>query len=269
MPTIGRILVLLCLTAPTLHAQSTEADIKARLLDKPLYLRGSWSDDNLSFDATGQLTSRSATTSFTLSGFDLDKLTLKHDKLLLEGHRVGIEFEADLPQRVPLNVGKPKEHKDERLHIEIVTPPGGDYTAVLDAVFADGIAQLAPNLPDAWQLYARQHHLSPATPTSAKQDSTSNPKRVGGGITPPRLLHNVDPEFNNAARQLRYSGNSIINLWVGPDGVPTHLSIVRPTGLGLDERAIEAVQKYTFSPATENGQPVTVEINVEVNFQIF
>ena len=39
--------------------------------------------------------------------------------------------------------------------------------------------------------------------------------------------------------------------------------------MGLDEKAMEAVRSYKFKPARKNGQPVTVEMNVEVNFQIF
>jgi protein TonB len=39
--------------------------------------------------------------------------------------------------------------------------------------------------------------------------------------------------------------------------------------MGLDEKAIEAVQQYRFKPAMENGKPVLVELNIEVNFQIF
>ena len=68
---------------------------------------------------------------------------------------------------------------------------------------------------------------------------------------------------------LKYSGKSLLNLHVEHDGRVSHLSVVRALRLGLDERALVAVQQYTFSPAQENGQPVLVELNVEVNFQIF
>ena len=59
------------------------------------------------------------------------------------------------------------------------------------------------------------------------------------------------------------------NLWVGPDGVPSHVHVIRAVGMGLDQKAVEAVQQYRFKPAMENGKPVTVEMNVEVNFQIY
>jgi len=56
---------------------------------------------------------------------------------------------------------------------------------------------------------------------------------------------------------------------VEPDGTPDHIRIARPAGMGLDEKALEAVSQYRFAPATRDGQPVRVEMYVEVNFQIF
>ena len=56
---------------------------------------------------------------------------------------------------------------------------------------------------------------------------------------------------------------------MGTDGLPTHIEIVRPVGLGLDEMAAAAVSGYKFSPATRDGQPVKVDLYVEVNFQIY
>jgi protein TonB len=53
----------------------------------------------------------------------------------------------------------------------------------------------------------------------------------------------------------------------GKDGIPTHIRIVRATGLGLDELAVAAVSQYVFEPASEFGTPVEIELNVEVNFQ--
>jgi TonB family protein len=45
--------------------------------------------------------------------------------------------------------------------------------------------------------------------------------------------------------------------------------VQRTLGLGLDEKAIEAVRQWKFDPARKNGQPVAVQINVEVNFRLY
>jgi TonB family protein len=250
-------------------------------MDKPLYLRGCWRDDTLHFDSAGQLKGNSGPVTFTLSGFELQTVHLKQDKLVLEGRRIGLGLRDNKQQRIPLNVGKVNHPEDESMHIEIAASSSGDYGPALDAVFANGLTDLVPSLPSYWKAYASKNFIptdpstapaATATSHSVKQavgPSETKPQRIGGAIKPPKLLRAKEPEFNDAARGVRYSGVVLINLWLKPDGTVSHLSLVRPLGLGLDERALAAVQKYVFSPATMNNKPVLVELNVEVNFQIF
>jgi TonB family protein len=277
------LVVFLCVSTLVrpLRSQSSESDLKTRLMDKPLYLRGCWRDDTLHFDSAGQLKGNSGPVTFTLSGFEPQTVRLKQDRLVLEGRRIGLELRDNKQKRVPLNVGKPNEPKDETIRIEIVASPSGDYGPALDAVFASGLTELVPSLPSYWKAYASKNFIPADAPTAPAATATSNPVnqaagpsdkkplRIGGAIKPPKLLHAKEPEFNEAARALKYSGEVLINLWLYPDGTVSHLSLVRALGVGLDERALAAVQKYTFSPATMNDVPVLVELNVEVNFQIF
>ncbi len=95
------------------------------------------------------------------------------------------------------------------------------------------------------------------------------PMRVGGGVSAPSVLTSVDPEFSEEARKAKFQGNVLIGLWVGTDGKPSHVRVIRGVGMGLDEKAVEAVQQYRFRPAMKDGKPVLVELNIEVNFQIF
>jgi TonB family protein len=183
-------------------------------------------------------------------------------------------------RRVPLNAGKPNDPIDDSMKIEIAAPPSGDYDLALDAIFVNGLAELVPSMPSYWKTYAAKNFMPTDTTTTTATSTASDPvqqssapdakpRRIGGGVKPPKLLHSKEPEFNEPARALKYSGIVLINLWLYPDGTVSHLSLVRALGLGLDERALAAVQKYVFSPATMNDKPVLVELNVEVNFQIF
>ena len=95
------------------------------------------------------------------------------------------------------------------------------------------------------------------------------PRRVGGSVSAPVLIYSVEPEFSEEARKAKVAGNVLVNLWVDTNGLPEHVHVIRGVGMGLDEKAIEAVKQYKFRPAQENGRPVLVELNVEVNFQIF
>jgi TonB family protein len=255
-------------------------------MKQPLYLRGCWRDDTLHFDSSGQLKDDSGPVTFTLSGFDLRSIHLKHDRLILEGRRVGLELHDQKQIRVPLNVGKPNHPEDESMHIEIAASPSGDYGRALDAIFTNGLAELVSSMPLYWKAYAAKNFIpsdssttpaaptasapTPPTPDQRSDGSTdASPRRIGGGVKPPKLLRGKEPEFTDAARGVKYSGVALINFWLQPDGTVSHLSLVHPLGMGLDEHALAAVQKYTFSPATMNDKPVLVELNVEVNFQIF
>ncbi len=95
------------------------------------------------------------------------------------------------------------------------------------------------------------------------------PRRIGGGVSAPELLFKVEPEFSEEARKAKVAGNVLVGIWVDTNGNPTHVRVLRGVGMGLDEKAIEAVRQYRFKPGMENGRPVVTEVNIEVNFQIF
>ncbi len=93
--------------------------------------------------------------------------------------------------------------------------------------------------------------------------------RVGGGVSAPRALYSPDPEYSEEARKAKYQGVCVLNLVVGPDGKPRDIKVTHTLGLGLDEKAIEAVQKWKFDPALKDGKPVAVLISVEVSFRLY
>jgi len=92
--------------------------------------------------------------------------------------------------------------------------------------------------------------------------------RVGGGVTAPVLLHKVEPEYSEEARKAKYQGTVLLYIEVSPDGRATNIKVQRSLGLGLDEKAIEAVKQWKFKPGYKNGQPVTVAATIEVNFRL-
>ncbi|MES2393402.1 MAG: energy transducer TonB, partial [Acidobacteriota bacterium] len=91
----------------------------------------------------------------------------------------------------------------------------------------------------------------------------------GGMVSKPDLLYAPDPEFSEEARRAKFSGNVLVYLWVDEHGNPSHVRVVRGIGMGLDEKAVEAVRQYKFKPAMLHGKPVKVDMNVEVDFRIF
>ena len=92
--------------------------------------------------------------------------------------------------------------------------------------------------------------------------------RIGGGVSSPQVLYKVDPEYSEEARKAKYGGTVLIKLIVLPDGKAADIKIVRSLGLGLDEKAIEAVEKWKFKPGMKNGVAVPVMATIEVNFRL-
>jgi protein TonB len=92
---------------------------------------------------------------------------------------------------------------------------------------------------------------------------------VGGGVSPPRVVYQPEPEFSEEARKAKYQGVCTLGLIVGSDGRPSNIRVLSSLGMGLDEKAIEAVKNWKFEPAMKDGHPVRVEIAVEVDFHLY
>lgn len=93
--------------------------------------------------------------------------------------------------------------------------------------------------------------------------------RVGGGVSAPRAVFAPDPEYSEEARKAKYQGTVVLWVVIGPDGRPHDMRVQRSLGMGLDEKAMEAVRTWKFEPAKKDGQAVAVQINVEVNFRLY
>ncbi len=93
--------------------------------------------------------------------------------------------------------------------------------------------------------------------------------KVGGGVSAPRAIYAPDPDYSEEARKAKYEGTVVLWLVVGPDGRPRQMRVTRSLGMGLDEKALEAVREWKFEPALKDGRPVAVQISVEVNFRLY
>jgi periplasmic protein TonB len=90
-----------------------------------------------------------------------------------------------------------------------------------------------------------------------------------GGVSNPIPLLTPEAEFSDEARRNKYQGVCMITVIVDAHGFPRNPRVVQHLGMGLDEKALEAVQKYRFKPAMKDGKPVASIISVAVNFKLF
>ena len=90
----------------------------------------------------------------------------------------------------------------------------------------------------------------------------------GRGVTPPQLVYKVEPEFSEDAHKAKHQGMVVLTIEVDARGSVRNVRVRQSLGLGLDEKAIEAVSQWRFRPAIVDGKPVATEATVEVNFQL-
>ena len=102
--------------------------------------------------------------------------------------------------------------------------------------------------------------LSPAT--------LPGPFRVGPAVTAPSLIYKVEPEYTEEARAAKLQGTVLLYVQVSPGGQAINMRVLHALGMGLDEKALECVAKWRFQPGMKDGQPVTVEAQIEVNFRL-
>ncbi|HEY3823349.1 MAG TPA: energy transducer TonB [Bryobacteraceae bacterium] len=86
------------------------------------------------------------------------------------------------------------------------------------------------------------------------------------GVSRPRLIQKVDQAWTDEARQAGISGIVLVSLTVDPEGNPEHIAVTRGLGYGLDEKALEAVRQWRFSPGLKDGVPATANLTVAVDF---
>jgi TonB family protein len=92
--------------------------------------------------------------------------------------------------------------------------------------------------------------------------------RIGGGVTAPIVISQVQPEYSEEARKARYEGVVVLEAIVHADGTIEIQRVVRGLGFGLDQKAIEALEQWKFRPGMMGGEAVSVAINIEVNFNL-
>jgi TonB family protein len=103
----------------------------------------------------------------------------------------------------------------------------------------------------------------PANPAPGEQGS-----KMRGPVSAPTLIYKTNPAYSKEALQAKLEGTVTLSIVVDKAGAPTSIQVMKPLGLGLDEKAIEAVKQWKFLPGQKDGQPVNVLATVEVNFRL-
>jgi TonB family protein len=94
------------------------------------------------------------------------------------------------------------------------------------------------------------------------------PYRPGSGIEPPILVREVRPSYTAEARRQAIEGDVELEIVVRANGTVGNVRVRRSLGAGLDQKAVEAVRQWRFTPAHRQGTPVDVVVSVSVEFSL-
>ncbi|MCW5979141.1 MAG: TonB family protein [Bryobacteraceae bacterium] len=121
---------------------------------------------------------------------------------------------------------------------------------------------------EAAEVESRAAFASRAVARQAREPA-AGVHRVSEGATPPRLVQKQEPEYTEEARAAKLEGKVVLYAEVAPDGLAHNIQVLEGLGLGLDEKAMEAISQWRFNPGAREGQPVTVAATIEVNYRLF
>ena len=98
-----------------------------------------------------------------------------------------------------------------------------------------------------------------------QSDSTVVFYKVGGGVSAPRVVKQVEPKTPSK----KGHGKVVVRAYVDARGNVVNVEILHTFNADADAKAMEAVRQWKFDPATKDGKPVPVVVAVEINFNVY
>jgi TonB family protein len=286
---------ILFLLADLLHASSdVERRLRNELQGKTFVLRDFYTGDHLHYDSSAVPVGGPSSGDWISDGFILVKdLHFSHHRLTIDAERkVVIQLDGKEFQLLPEDQSDgPKLRIDADLNLDTLTPQQLD--AALGKIFLAARDSLATLVSDYWKpcVFAAavghdpNFRFSPqlisvpgvAVPQGASiLAETDNQQELSCRSVPrnergvhPTAIYQPEPEFSERARREKHQGVVFLMLEVNDEGLPSNMSIIRPLGYGLDEKAIACVKNWRFKPAERNGQAIAAKIAVEINFHLY
>lgn len=269
---------LICLLAlfliPAAHADSLKDALTHKYKNQLLALRSPFTSRDQKFDSSGQPLNIAKTSGWLLyGGIYIEKVNLSSDTLLLQGHRATYYDEKKSGKRILMTFDK-----NQRIEIHLDQPLKSldDADAVMARLFfpsADAAVHVWPelrradgNTPDDQIFHVTS--LAGRRPGDNAQEAAADNDKAGL-VLAPRPTYTPEPQFSEQARHAKYQGTVVLRIVIDKAGKISRIRLERPLGMGLDENAMEGVKNWRFNPATRNGEPVAVAMNIEVSFNLY
>lgn len=279
-----------------------ENTVSTQFQGKMLILLHPLAKESLRFNADGTLIKGGSPGPWTVYGaIRVNKVQLSPDKLRVQGQRIFFTFKSSRPAPYVFALRKnrnvPPCKPSIEVEIKLDQPPNSldQVQTTLSKVFALNKQDFLNSVPEFWRSYitknldfdpaqagalqyidANSTHVGKSADANATTSSQAENQsdqvifKVGDNdVKVPKARSTPEPEFSEAARYEKYQGVVVLYAVVDKGGTVTKVNIVRPLGLGLDDEAANEVKHWRFNPATHNGEPVAVAMNIEVAFNLY
>ena len=259
--------IFLIFCTPLLHADQTrdlQKALQQRLSKQVFIVRNFYGGDHLSFDSQGNLVKGDKKVGYKgcwcAAQLQIEKVEVKNDKLILRGPRIRGSYDSKTKSFSKLFL----EGSTVQFDIELsATQMNEDaIVGILEQIFLTRKDDLDRLIPDSW----RAADYNPAGEVARVKKDAASPEQ---NVTAPKPVHTPDPEYSEEARSRGLQGSLILWIVVDEKGDVSRIKLDRCLGMGLDERAIQSVSRWKFEPAIRNGQPIAVQLNVEVTFRLY
>jgi TonB family protein len=251
MGKVSLFLTLVIFAALSAQAQVPDASaLKKEFTDKIFYLRDFNQDNSFRITAEGAATGKVKAGPWTTSLIEVKEVAVKGFDVVISGNRLGLLRDPKTHKLVPFRTKKKLNIRVEAAH----------RSEAWRAYFISNVQELKDLVPAYYRSYL-----------DGKFDQIKAPekKQVPTDIIPPQAISTPDPSYGELARAHAIQGVCVFRLVVDTEGKPTQIEVERPLGMGLDEQALAALQRWKFKPGQKNGQPAATQINVEVNFRLY
>jgi len=268
--------ILACCLATMLFAsaatgqdrQELEHHLQSDYVGKYWLIRGFYGGADLRFDSAGKLLKGKPLESWTLAGVKIAKLKFRNGSLEISGDRVAYVYDSMKGQFSHQTFAK------VRIKLDVANPSNeAAIRQVLEGIFLSGSAIPESGVPEYWHdflAHGEQPFTKPEPGSVVGELSDGEKVYVAGKeVKAPHPIYTPDPEYSQAAQQAHFQGTLELRMVIDKTGHTTKIRIVRPIGFGLDDKAVDAVKMWRFEPATRNGEPVEVQMNVTTGFRLY
>ena len=261
----------LCTVARADDRRLIEKQLRKTYDNYALSLKVPYASENLHFDSNGQLVGISPVGVWTTSGIlQVGKIVLKPNVLQIDGNRILVALRAGQGSSILVPIVTARS-VHITIELESTTSKIDQLNHVIEQVFQK--QDTGKRIAAYWRPVP-EDQASATLPAGAQVTGMLEGNRpvyraLAAGIVPPKAVHMEAPTFTQRAREKRLQGAAVVSVVVNETGLPEILEVTKDLGEGLDIQSWLTVAEWRFHPARLNGQPVAVQISVEVSFRLF